>query len=83
MKKQQINTCAKRIKSLRAGKDMSQLDLALAMQDCNIELKQHSISMIERGKRVVKDVELLAFAEVLNTHPMYLLFGDDIPDKYK
>ena len=83
MRRQQIDTCAKRIKGLLANKDMSQLDLALAMQDINIDLKQHNISMIERGKGYVKDIELLAFAEVLETHLMYLLFGTDIPDKYK
>ena len=84
MKKERINTCAKRIKSLRAGKDMSQLDLSITLQtECGMDLNQHSISMIERGSRFVKDVELLAFAEVLDTHPMYLLFGDNIPDKYK
>lgn len=82
--KNKINTCGKRVKMLRAGKDMSQLDLSVAIAtECNMELKQHSISMIERDKRFVKDVELLAFAEVLGTHPMYLLFGDKIPNKYK
>lgn len=79
-----INTCGKRVKMLRAGKDMSQLDLSIAIStECKMELKQHSISMIERDKRFVKDVELLAFAKVLDTHPMYLLFGDKVPDKYK
>ena len=78
------NTCGKRVKLSRVKNDMNQLQLATALNvDFDIDVNQHSISLIERGERFVKDYEILALAEVLDVHPMWLLFGDKIPDKYK
>ena len=77
------NTCGKRVKIARISNDMNQLQLATALNvDSSIDVNQHSISMIERGERFVKDFELLALAEILDIHPMWLLFGDDLPEKY-
>lgn len=88
MKKQQnkkiINTCGRRVKLARVNKDMNQLQLAAALNvDFDIDVNQHSISMIERSARFVKDFEIIALAEVLEVSPMWLLFGDKIPAKYK
>ncbi len=78
------NTCGKRVKILRITKDMTQVDLAAELSDAvGGEINQRSISLIEKRVRFVKDFELLALANILETHPMYLLFGNDIPDKYK
>ena len=78
------NTCGKRVKILRITKDMTQVDLAVALSDeVGTEINQRSISLIEKRMRFVKDFELLALAKILETHPMYLLFGDDVPDIYK
>lgn len=78
------NTCGKRVKILRITKDMTQVDLAVALSDIvGTEINQRSISLIEKRMRFVKDFELLALAIILETHPMYLLFGDDVPDIYK
>ena len=83
-KKDVTNTCGKRVKIARVSNDMNQLELATALNvDSDIDVNQHSISMIERGERFVKDFELLALAEILDIHPMWLLFGDKIPAKYK
>jgi transcriptional regulator with XRE-family HTH domain len=78
------NVCGKQIKLARVKNDMNQLQLATALNvDCDIDVNQYSISQIERGARFVKDYELLAFAKVLEVHPMWLLFGDKIPDEFK
>lgn len=78
------NKCGKRVKLARVEKDMTQLDLATALNiDCNIEISSTGVSDLENGKRFVKDFEIIALAEVLDKHPMWLLFGDKSPAKYK
>lgn len=78
------NKCGKRVKLARVEKDMTQLDLATALNiDCDIEISSTGVSDLENGKRFVKDFEIIALAEVLDKHPMWLLFGDKAPAKYK
>ena len=78
------NTCSKRVKILRVTKEMTQADLAAELSvEVGMEMNQRSISLIEKGTRFVKDFELLALAKILDAHPMYLMFGDKIPAKYK
>lgn len=78
------NTCGRRVKISRVAKDMTQIELAAALSvDCNIDVNQRSVSLIERGERFVKDIELVALANILDVHPMWLLFGNDIPEKYR
>ena len=78
------NVCGRRIKLARVEKEMNQLELAVALADeCKLRVDQNSISMMEKGNRFVKDYELIALAEVLDKHPMWLLFGDKIPAKYR
>ena len=77
------NKCGKRVKLARVEKDMTQLDLATALNiDCDIEISSTGVSDLENGKRFVKDFEIIALAEVLDKHPMWLLFGDKVPTKY-
>ncbi len=58
--------------------------LATALNiDCEIEISSTGVSDLENGKRFVKDFEIIALAEVLDKHPMWLLFGDKIPGQYK
>lgn len=77
------NRCGKRVKLARVEKDMTQLDLATALNmDCDIEISSTGVSDLENGKRFVKDFEIIALAEVLDKHPMWLLFGDKAPAKY-
>ncbi len=79
-----MNLCGKRIKISRVSKDMNQLDLATALQvDFNIDVNQYSVSQLERGKRFVKDYEIVALSDILEVNPLWLLFGDKIPDKYQ
>lgn len=78
------NKCGKRVKLARVEKDMTQLDLATALNmDCNIEISSTGVSDLENGKRFVKDFEIIALSEVLDKHPLWLLFGDKVPEKLK
>ncbi|MFM9890517.1 MAG: helix-turn-helix domain-containing protein [Rickettsiales bacterium] len=78
------NKCGKRVKLARVEKDMTQLDLATALNvDFGIEISSTGISYLEKGDRFVKDFEIIALAEVLDKHPMWLLFGDKAPNNYK
>ena len=63
---------------------MNQLELATALsEDCSLRVDQNSISQMEKGNRFIKDFELVALAEALDKHPMWLLFGDKVPEKFK
>ncbi len=78
------NLCGKRIKLARVEKGMNQLELATALaEDCDLRVDQNSVSQMEKGDRFIKDFELVALADVLDKHPMWLLFGDKVPGKYK
>lgn len=78
------NVCGKRIKLARVEKGMNQLELATALsEECDLRVDQNSISMMEKGDRFIKDYEVIALADVLDKHPMWLLFGDKVPAKYK
>jgi transcriptional regulator with XRE-family HTH domain len=78
------NLCGKRVKIARVSKDMKQIDVAAAMNvDYDIEITQNGVSYIERNRRFVKDFELVALAEILDVSPLWLLFGDKVPSKFK
>ncbi len=78
------NVCGRRIKIARVEKGMNQLELATALsEECALRVDQNSVSQMEKGDRFIKDFELIALAEVLDKHPMWLLFGDKVPGKYK
>lgn len=78
------NLCGHRVKVARVDKNMTQLELATALSmDFKMRFDQTSIGALEKGKRFVKDFELIALAEILDKHPMWLLFGDKVPGRYK
>jgi transcriptional regulator with XRE-family HTH domain len=84
MKRMGNNVCGKRIKVARVTKDMAQIDLATALNvDFKIDITQNGISELERGVRHVKDFEVIALAKVLDVHPLWILFGDDVPEGYR
>lgn len=71
------NLCGKRVKVARVGKDMTQIDLSAALSvDFGMEISQKAISRLEGGKRPVTDLELVAFAKLLEVSTTWLLFGD-------
>lgn len=61
------NLCGKTIALLRMEKKLSQRALADKMQLVGIDIDKNAVQRIECGKRFVTDIELLAFARVLNT----------------
>jgi len=84
MKKMGNNVCGKRIKVARVTKDMAQIDLATALNvDFQIDITQNGISELERGVRHVKDIEVIALAKILDINPLWILFGDDVPEEYR
>ena len=74
------NLSGKRIKLASVAQDMKQADLRAALSvDHNVEISQAALSDLERSKRSITDIELDAFAKVLDVNPMWLLYGDDLP----
>lgn len=72
------NRCGKKIKAARNVLEMTQSDLCAALSlERGIEMTQNTLSNIERGARIVKDIELVAFSNILNVQPCWLLLGDD------
>lgn len=78
------NLCGKRVKLARVEKGYNQLELATALsEDHKLKVDQNSVSMLEKGDRFVKDYEITALADVLDKNPLWLLYGDKIPAKFK
>lgn len=59
------NLCGKRVKMARIDKEMTQIDLAAALSvDVGMEISQKALSRLEQGNRLVRDIELVALAEI-------------------
>lgn len=83
-RKPRSNMLGWRIRVARAEANMNQLELAtLLNSEYHLVVDQNSISKMEKGDRFVKDYEIIALAKALNKHPMWLLFGDQIPAEFK
>ena len=60
------NICGKNISKFRMDLKISQRQLADRMQLVGIDIDKNAIQRIECGKRFVTDIEIIAFAKVLN-----------------
>ena len=60
------NICGSNIAKFRKEMKISQRELADKMQLADIDIDKNAVQRIEAGKRFVTDIELAAFAEVLN-----------------
>ena len=60
------NICGKNISKFRTDLQISQRELADRMQLVGIDIDKNAIQRIECGKRFVTDIEIIAFAKVLN-----------------
>ena len=60
------NICGKNISKYRTDLHISQRELAYRMQLVGIDIDKNAIQRIECGKRFVTDIEISAFAKVLN-----------------
>ena len=72
-----MNISGKRIRHIRKGLNLKQVDVAAALNvDFGIEIDRSDISEIERGVRGVKDFELDAMARFFDVSPELLLRDD-------
>ena len=77
MKMKPANVSGQQIRKKRLQVGLTQMELAAALSVRHgIELEQSDVSEIERGKRGVKDFELVAISEVLGIPPAELLEGE-------
>ena len=60
------NICGKNISKFRTDLKISQRQLADRMQLVGLDIDKNAIQRIECGKRFVTDIEIIAFAKVLN-----------------
>ena len=60
------NICGKNISKYRVALKISQRALADRMQLVGIDIDKNAIQRIECGKRFVTDIEIIAFAKVLD-----------------
>lgn len=67
------NVSGERIRSRRKELNLGQVDVSEACKLEGVILDQGDISQIENGQRWVKDFELVAIANVLETTPDKLL----------
>lgn len=67
------NVVGKEIQRLRKEKHLSRADLSNKLMIIGIDINYDSIYKIENGRRIVKDFELAALAQVLNTTETDLL----------
>lgn len=67
------NICGKNISEFRMNLQISQRELAARMQLVGIDIDKNAIQRIECGKRFVTDIEISAFAKVLNKNYEELL----------
>ncbi|MCD8067727.1 MAG: helix-turn-helix domain-containing protein [Lachnospiraceae bacterium] len=61
------NITGARIRQLRKAQGLSQQDLSARLETLAIYVCRGSISRIEDGSRMVTDIELYGFSQVLNT----------------
>ena len=71
------NICGDRLREARVVQRLRQEDLAARIQIKGINMERDSISRIEIGTRVVSDVELKVFSEVLGVSVNWLLGIDE------
>lgn len=70
------NICGARIEERRHSLSMKQKELLAQLQVKGVDMSSSALSKIEGQIRVLSDFELLAFAEILDVDPMWLLTGE-------
>lgn len=69
------NLISERLIELRKKQDLSQRDLAHKLQLAGYDIDKNVITRIETNQRYVTDIELQAFAKVLDTTYEFLIDG--------
>lgn len=71
------NISGKRIKLAREAAGLEQVDLSAALEvDCNVKMSRSVICRVETQKRLVKDYELDAIAQILDVDLSWLVRGE-------
>ena len=73
------NLTSERLKRLRAQRNLSQRDLAYALQRRGLDLDKNVITRIETNKRYVTDLEIKGIAAYFGVSYDYLLDGGEEP----
>ena len=71
------NLIGARVESARKEQGMKQKELLAQLQVRGVDLNASALSKLEGQLRIVTDVELLAFAEILDVDVMWLLTGKE------
>ena len=71
------NLIRDRLVEARAKKNLSQRALAECLQRIGVDVDKNVITRIETGKRYVTDIELQAFARILDVSYEYLIDGKE------
>lgn len=74
------NLIGGRVRELRLTQGISQQQLANLLAEREIYLSQKTISLIERQRRTVLDVEMRGLAEALGVKPSELLEKEYLPE---
>ena len=68
----------KRIKMARLRKNMRQIDVAMALEEFDIDVNQSTLGKIERGERNMYVYELVALAEILDISVEWVIKGGEL-----
>lgn len=69
------NLVGARIESIRRNRGMKQKELLAQLQVRGVDINASALSKLEGQLRTVTDIELLAFAEILDVDVFWLLTG--------
>lgn len=67
------NIVSEKVKEAREKANMSQSELAAALQTCGVCIDQQAVSKIERNMRIVTDYELVCLCKVLRVDEKWFL----------
>ncbi|MES2826372.1 MAG: helix-turn-helix transcriptional regulator [Pseudomonadota bacterium] len=67
-----------RLRIARLRKNMTQVEVAVALEEFDISLSQTAVGKIERGERNLYVHQLIALANILDVSTQWILEGGDL-----
>ena len=80
LRKQELgdrNIVGARVEAARKKRGMKQKELLAQLQVRGVDINSSALSKLEGQLRIVSDIELLAFAEILDVDILWLLTGKE------
>ena len=71
------NLVGERIETVRRARGMKQKELLAQLQVRGVDINASALSKLEGQLRIVTDIELLAFSEILDVDILWLLTGKE------